>query len=42
MNLTIKIFWVMSIGIMGCATPAVDVGKITIVIDETYTVASKH
>ena len=26
---------------MGCATPTVDIGKITIVIDEPYTVAGK-
>ena len=42
MNLTIKIFWITSICIMGCASPSVDVGKITIVVDEPYTVASKH
>ena len=41
MNLTIKIFWIMSICMMGCATPKVDIGKISIVIDEPYSVASK-
>ena len=41
MNLSIKIFWMMVLSLMGCATPTVDVGEITIVIDKPYSVASK-
>jgi hypothetical protein len=41
MNLTIKIFWMMALSFMGCATPTVDVGEITIIVDEPYSVAGK-
>lgn len=41
MKCIIKLLWVMLVFLMGCATPKVDIGKISIVIDEPYTVAKK-